>query len=328
MNRLVSTLTRITDFVKKRAMLDLSDKEIVFMPRLPTPDEQTAAVELGLPVIGRLYRHYKGSLYRVTGACTLEATQEPGVLYQALDPQARQDSWVRSVANFLGPHSPNNAAQRFTALHTPSCNALNHYLPSAILSPTLRESILSRYDESGRFFHARWHILDLFERALTQHIELTVEQSLAILFHDAVYVPGVAEGTSEKLSALLLTDNAARLGNFDLAVACRIIEDTAKHQPTGPESPLVLDLDLAGLADDAVEFCAADELVWLENRHLLEREGARKDFDTRRLKFLLNLADRGPLFHSPDFASREESARNNLEGLRQAWMRKYGKPET
>jgi hypothetical protein len=91
---------------------------------------------------------------------------------------------------------------------------------------------------------------------------------------------------------------------------------------TSPESQLVQDLSRSFLGADAIPFCASEELIWLENRHMLNQTDPRKDFDTRRLKYLLALAEKGPLF-SEVFQDLEANARGNLEGLRQAWVQKY-----
>lgn len=304
-------------------MLDLSDKTSPVPIHFNARVDEASQVPAVLPVVGKMYRHYKGGLYRVTGLCTIEATLEVGVRYRALDPHARQDEWLRPLSDFFGSVG---SMTRFTEVYEPTADALHRALPESLISLELRERILARYDEQGRFYHARWHIYDLFERAENANIPLSPEQALAILFHDVVYICGVPEGVNEKLSALLLRDMADKLGPFDLEQATRIIQDTAAHKPSLPESAVVLDLDLATLTDDPVRFCVTNELVWLENRHLLsDTPDPRRDFDTRRLKFLLNMAERGALFQTSFLPNAEDRARENLEGLRQAWVHKYSK---
>lgn len=402
MTRLGATLTRLTDYVRKRGtMLDLSDKALVQAPastpadqavvgKLPTVGksyrhykgdvyhvdglctveatqepgvlyrsnnsltsdilwlrpvsdffapaswsgerftevEDTPAerpvlrIPVKAPVAGRRYRHYKGGLYRVEGLCVIEATLELGVLYRSLDPHARQDLWLRPVSDFFA--AMDAGGKRFTEIQEPSADAMLRALPESLVPAAVRERVLARYDEPGRFFHARWHVLDLFERAERAGVMLSPEQAVAVLFHDAVYVPGVPEGTNERLSATLLRDAALQMGSFDADLSCRIIEDTASHRATCPESEVVLDLDLAVLGEAPMQFCVANELVWLENRHLLrDSPEPRRDFDTRRLKFLLNLVQEGPLFHTTLLGDLESVARENLEGLRQAWVAQY-----
>ncbi len=304
-------------------MLDLSDRHApraIDDPAAVTP----AAVSEDLPTPGHLYRHYKGGLYRVQSLCTIEATQEQGVLYSALDPQARADLWMRPLSDFAGSVRT-GAMPRFSKLRTPDPAAVRHYLPREVISDATLETVLARYDEPWRYFHARRHVLEMFDRARELEMSLSVEQALAVLFHDVVYIPGAPEGQNERQSVLLMQAFKSQVCQPDLdwALAARIVEDTIAHSPSCDASKPVLDLDIASLGDDPVNFCAADELVWLESRHLLEQADARKDFDTRRLRFLLAQANRGPLYHG-ELAALEDAARTNLEGLRQAWVQKYG----
>lgn len=305
-------------------MLDLSDRHATRVTETPVQAEASQNAEL--PRVGQFVRHYKGGLYRVAGLCTIEATNEAGVLYQAVDPLARQDLWMRPVSDYAGIVR-NSTLPRFVALRDPNPSALRRYLPEAVISDSVLERVLSSYDEPWRFFHRRWHILDMFDRAAARDLALSVEQALAILFHDLVYVPGSPEGQNERQSVLVMQAYKAFIGTTetDWTTVARIIEDTAAHNASVEASQPVLDLDIATLGDDPVHFCAADEMVWLESRHLLAEQDARKDFDTRRLRFLLALAERGPLF-SQAMVDLEEKARTNLEGLRQAWVQKYGSP--
>jgi hypothetical protein len=50
------------------------------------------------PVSGTLWRHRKGGLYVVTGACRIEATGDDAVLYT---PVGGGPQWARPVAEFL-----------------------------------------------------------------------------------------------------------------------------------------------------------------------------------------------------------------------------------
>jgi hypothetical protein len=77
-------------------------------------------VELNIPShlqAGTLLRHYKGGLYRVEGACLIEATLETGILYRPRQGVATDVLWMRPAAAFdelveteLGP------VRRFSAL--------------------------------------------------------------------------------------------------------------------------------------------------------------------------------------------------------------------
>ncbi len=49
---------------------------------------------------GTTLRHYKGGLYRVVGACLIEATMVPGVLYQPLQGDKQAVVWMRPLTEF------------------------------------------------------------------------------------------------------------------------------------------------------------------------------------------------------------------------------------
>lgn len=52
---------------------------------------------------GDLYYHYKdkNSPYKILQLCIIEATEEIGVLYQALADTAGKTTWLRPISNFL-----------------------------------------------------------------------------------------------------------------------------------------------------------------------------------------------------------------------------------
>lgn len=50
--------------------------------------------------IGTQLRHYKGGRYTVVGACLIEATLQPGVLYKPLQGDSQDVTWMRPLAEF------------------------------------------------------------------------------------------------------------------------------------------------------------------------------------------------------------------------------------
>lgn len=199
-----------------------------------------------------------------------------------------------------------------------------------LVSQAVLDEVLALYDTDTRFYHHAWHLHDLFDRAERGRLALTSEQCAALLFHDAVYVPGAAPGQNELQSAHLLRAYAGRIGSLDLEAAADIILDTAEHRPRSLQSATVCDLDLAPLADDADRFALYDELVYLEYRHLLIEPGpadsvrggpaqavgqdqqARRRYMLARRAFLLDLAQRASLY-SPRMSHLEAPARRNIE---------------
>lgn len=301
-------------------MLDLSDHTPA---PVPTPTEQVANLPvIGIPEAGTLVRHFRGGVFRVEGSSSQHDSCDISVLYRALDPADAQALRACSAAVFFGAAAASQP--RFTRLRTAAPAKLRDYLSEEVLDAQTLEQVLRSYDEPWRFFHTREHIYAMFDLASRRKIALTLEQSLAVLLHDLVYVPGAPEGVNERQSVLLAQTLKGHIrAQADWSLVGRIIEDTASHAAGRTESAAVLDLDLASLGDDPIHFAAANELVWLENRHLLPAPDARKDFDTRRLRFLLSLAEKGPMFSSA-FSDYENAARENLEGLRRAWVQRYG----
>ena len=60
-------------------------------------------VELNVPdhlKPGAHLQHYKGGLYRVEGACLIEATLETGILYRPEQGNATHILWMRPTSNF------------------------------------------------------------------------------------------------------------------------------------------------------------------------------------------------------------------------------------
>jgi hypothetical protein len=313
-------------------MLDFSDKHPA--PAVPEPtlapaqananesrSAEPPAADVSLCAPGSRWRHYRGGIYEIQGLCVMEATGAPGVLYRSADPLERAVH-ARELAEFLAPAG--SAAQpRFARLHEPSRAALRKALPVALLGDCELDAVLARHTTSGRYYHDHRLVLRNFERAAEAGLALSAELSAALLFQHAVYVAGVPEGLRAKLCGQLLVDWAPHLKFCDAPAGARLIEEAAALRPLSRDAALLCDINQAALAEQPHEFCAADELLWLENRHLLERSRMRRDFDTRRLKFLLIRANSSVLF-SPEGQRWEAAARSNIEALRQAWVAKYG----
>jgi len=273
---------------------------------------------------GQRLQHYKGGLYTVVGPCTIESTLEAGILYQSVDPLARKDVWMRPASDFWSQIKA--GVPRFSLVRQPTATALwDSSLPSVLGLPLFKR-VLEEYASPERFYHGQAHIFDLFEKARSQGLHLSTEQALAVLLHDVVYVPGAPAGVNESRSVDYMRDiqtsaSAHHAPDWDLVA--RIILDTASHMPTCQQSELVLMLDLSSLGGSPLEFAVANELVWLENRHLLQAASdPRKEFDTRRLAFLEALLAKGPLF-SGAFAALETRWQENVNKLRGDWEQKH-----
>ena len=96
------------------------------------------------------------------------------------------------------------------------------------------------YAQPHRGYHDTGHFDELIALARLYTPDLNEAEQLALLFHDAVYVPGAADGENERQSADLMRACAARLGIFgvDLERATRIIEATRHAAPPPAEAEI------------------------------------------------------------------------------------------
>lgn len=177
--------------------------------------------------------------------------------------------------------------------------------------------VLAFYDEPHRRYHNRVHLREMFECALEHGLALTPAQILAVLFHDAIYVPGAARGSNEAMSAQLLRVYCHELPAEVVEDACAIILDTADHLARSPGAEPVLDLDLMRLAAEPAAFERFSREVFAEQRALImieDDQAAWHFFRSRRLAFFERLLQRAAIFHLPQFRQRHEAAiRANLE---------------
>ena len=163
-----------------------------------------------------------------------------------------------------------------------------------------------RYLEPHRRYHALGHIADLL--CLGRDLELTDEQVMAIWFHDAIY--DSHSTTNEEASAKLAETGLARCGWAAPRIArvARMVRDTKAHEPSSPESELVIDLDLSPLAAEWERFVANTAAIRFEYSWVSEPE-----FTAGRRAFFRALLERPRIFRS-EFGKRlEAQARANLE---------------
>lgn len=247
------------------------------------------------PAPGELYQHRDGGLYRVDALTVPDSEQTAAVVCSSLDSLHDGRLYVERACTFeqtvLDAHG--NARPWFARVQMPDPGAFEHQAYRCCSLPErLVDAVMARYCDPGRYYHAAWHIHDMFARAARAGVRLANAQCIAILFHDAVYVPGAPQGMNERMSALLLQQWAQLDGSGDVPDACRMIEDTADRVPSLPGSDRVIALDLASLADGPVNFDAYTEMVWLEDRHLFGAAGnAKAHFLRTRLERLTRLAD-------------------------------------
>ncbi len=192
-----------------------------------------------------------------------------------------------------------------------------HTLRGAGFSSERIAQVLAFYDESHRHYHNRLHLHEMFDMAHSLGLELRADEALAILFHDAVYVPGAARGANETGSAQLLRVYAGGMSATLVDSACQTVLATSDHVPEAGASRLVLDLDLMRLGVDYPAFDFYSRQVFAEQRALLptaDDEHAWFYFEACRVKFFKRLLGRSHIYALPAFRDRfEDSARRNME---------------
>ncbi|GHA70296.1 HD domain-containing protein [Cognatilysobacter bugurensis] len=140
-----------------------------------------------------------------------------------------------------------------------------------------------------------------------------VSSFLAVLYHDAVYVPGRSD--NEANSAALAVEHMARWqAGGDGGRVAALIELTARHGRLGPagvdrDAALFLDCDMAILGASPAEFAAYDRAIAAEYRGAVPAWMYRLN----RRRFLKGLLARERLFLSEHFHARYDApARVNL----------------
>ncbi|HKO51563.1 MAG TPA: hypothetical protein VJV79_27830 [Polyangiaceae bacterium] len=175
----------------------------------------------------------------------------------------------------------------------------------------LFEELLARYGEAHRRYHTIAHVdacLGFFDwyRGSAEHPERV---ELALWFHDAVSDPAASD--NEQRSALLARARLAELG-----LPREAIDDieahvlaTKGHRGSGPDTKLVIDLDLGILAAPAPTFARFEREIRQEYGHV-----PQQTFAIGRRALLSGFLARRAIYSVP--ALREEleaPARQNLE---------------
>lgn len=177
--------------------------------------------------------------------------------------------------------------------------------------PLLKAARL-HYAQPHRGYHGTDHLDELIALAHQHTPDLDEAEQLALLFHDAVYVPGAGRGENERLSALLMRATVATLGPgaVDLDRAARIIEATSHALPPPAEAARVCDLDLWRSAAPWEAFQQHALGIRHEYLHLHADEPA---FWTARKAFYKSMLVKPQLFATVYFRERfERAARANI----------------
>jgi predicted metal-dependent HD superfamily phosphohydrolase len=199
-------------------------------------------------------------------------------------------------------------------LHFPSMDSLaNLGLPTPLV-----ELIERAYAAPGRAYHDRRHLDEVLDGYHLVAREVGWKQPreilIALLFHDAVYLPGRHDNESE--SARLARESAARWLSHETLDPARVealILLTARHGSLRPgdldaEAALFVDVDMSILGADQARFDAYDRGVASEYAAL-----PREVYRAGRRAFLERLLAAERIFLSDYFHERLDArARANL----------------
>lgn len=169
------------------------------------------------------------------------------------------------------------------------------------------------YAQPHRGYHNAGHLDELILLAREHTPDFDEAEQLAVLFHDAVYVPGAPKGDNERLSALLMRATVGTLGltGLDLDKAGRIIIATMHAEPPPDEAARVCDLDLWRLAAPWEAFQQHALGIRHEYLHLFPDEAA---FWAARNSFYEAMLAKPRLFATDAFVEKfEAQARQNMQ---------------
>lgn len=170
------------------------------------------------------------------------------------------------------------------------------------------------YRSAGRHYHTWSHVSACTDTLRSFPCATPQAVFLALVFHDAVYVPGAPdnEAASARLAGEALRV-ASRLSPERIALIQQCVLATASHLPDPGASPDVLgviDIDMSILGADAATYDAYSEGVMLE---YCPAVASRQAFIAGRLAFLRSLHRAPAIFHTAEGVRRwDAAARGNL----------------
>lgn len=169
------------------------------------------------------------------------------------------------------------------------------------------------YAEPGRAYHTAEHVGAVLD-ALASREVLTPTLALAVWGHDLIYDPRA--GDNEARSAAVFGEWLAAEGadaSLIRQVQALILATRHTDPPSTRAEALVVDADLSILGADPATFAAYDRAIRQEYSFIPE-----EDYRVGRARVLRGFLNREQMYHTPEFAGLEASARANLQAaLRQ-----------
>ncbi len=163
------------------------------------------------------------------------------------------------------------------------------------------------YQEPHRYYHIEHHIHRMVLSAEEQNQILTLPQAIAVMFHDAVYIPGYSKNEERSVDIMnAVLYNSTLVTKDDLYVARDCIMSTVNHSPLCHEAELIIDLDLVELATN---YDRNSQLIRNEFRPFY----TPGEYRNGRIAFLTSMLNKKQLFYTPNFRKYEKPARLNME---------------
>jgi predicted metal-dependent HD superfamily phosphohydrolase len=184
------------------------------------------------------------------------------------------------------------------------------------IPPAMWEDVRASYDTPGRAYHTFDHVLEVMDRwrDVERDVgwERPLETSVAVLYHDAVYVPGRHDNEAD--SARRMREVVARLHpDVDCARVEELILLTARHGKLTPadvdaEAARFLDCDMAILGAAPERFAEYERQIAIEYSAL-----PPELYAAGRRRFLDGVLASPRIFLSDYFHQRlDGAARKNL----------------
>jgi predicted metal-dependent HD superfamily phosphohydrolase len=176
-------------------------------------------------------------------------------------------------------------------------------------------SAYATYQSSGRFYHTWSHVIACVDTLRTFPCDSGRSVFLALLFHDAIYVPGSRE--NEKESAELASRSLRQhstLGAGEVAEIHRMILATSDHQVDEAEQSrdlrATIDIDMSILGAPWERYSSYASGV--RNEYCPAVTTASR-FTAGRIAFLSKVLASRTIFHTPEGVARwEKAARDNV----------------
>jgi predicted metal-dependent HD superfamily phosphohydrolase len=182
-------------------------------------------------------------------------------------------------------------------------------------SDSIFESAYSRYQSPGRFYHTWDHVVACVETLRTFPCDSGRSVFLALLFHDAIYIPGSRdnEKASAELASRLLRQHSS-LEEKELAEIHRMILATEDHRVDGEglsrDLRATLDIDMSILGAPWEQYCSYADGV---RKEYCPTVTTHSRFVVGRIAFLSKVLASRTIFHTPEGIARwERTARENV----------------